>query len=184
MASRSYDQSQLLCWLAAATFLSVGVAVICQIVISHAPPIRWLHTPSVLLYEPSLCRLIHGLMKKLFLQLIGEFKHLGSTIVYANYNKIIVCTKKRRYLYSNWLSVTVLIYQDWRRMCLCSVHPGEYPFEGVIPVPHHWTYCLLDLPHVDGSGDVLTWSAATMTTMLSSDRLITEVLEGNCLRAL
>ena len=35
-------------------------------------------------------------MNKLFLHLIGEFRRLGSTIVYANFNKIIVCTKKKK----------------------------------------------------------------------------------------
>ncbi len=34
-------------------------------------------------------------MKKLFMQLIGEFKRLGSTIVYADFSKIVVCTKKK-----------------------------------------------------------------------------------------
>lgn len=34
-------------------------------------------------------------MKKLFLQLVAEFKRLGCTIVYANMNKIIICSKKR-----------------------------------------------------------------------------------------
>lgn len=33
-------------------------------------------------------------MKKLFLQLVAEFKRLGCVIVYANFNKIVVCTKK------------------------------------------------------------------------------------------
>lgn len=33
-------------------------------------------------------------MKKLFVQLIAEFKRLGSVIVFANFNKIIICTKK------------------------------------------------------------------------------------------
>jgi DNA polymerase epsilon subunit 1 len=34
-------------------------------------------------------------MKKLFLQLIAEFKRLGSQIVFANFNKIILSTKKK-----------------------------------------------------------------------------------------
>jgi DNA polymerase epsilon subunit 1 len=29
-------------------------------------------------------------------QLIAEFQRLGSVIVYANFNRLIVCTKKRR----------------------------------------------------------------------------------------
>eukprot|EP00794_Sanderia_malayensis_P002850 gene2850-3296_t len=57
---------------------------------------RWLRSPTALLYDPAMCRLVHGLMKKLFMQLIAEFKKLGSTIVFANFNKIILCTKKKR----------------------------------------------------------------------------------------
>eukprot|EP00731_Ephydatia_muelleri_P013509 Em0007g819a len=57
---------------------------------------RWIRSPSSLLYEPGLCRIIHKLMKKLFMQLVGEFRRLGSTIVYADFSKIVVCTKKGR----------------------------------------------------------------------------------------
>jgi DNA polymerase epsilon subunit 1 len=39
--------------------------------------------------------MIHKLMKKMFLQLIGELKRLGSTIIYADFSKIVVCTKKK-----------------------------------------------------------------------------------------
>jgi len=28
-------------------------------------------------------------------QLIAEFKRLGSTIIFANFNKIVICTKKK-----------------------------------------------------------------------------------------
>uniref|UniRef100_A0A0A9Y3R9 DNA polymerase epsilon catalytic subunit n=1 Tax=Lygus hesperus TaxID=30085 RepID=A0A0A9Y3R9_LYGHE len=56
---------------------------------------RWLRSPNALLYDPALRRTLHNLMKKLFMQLVAEFKRLGSTIVYANFNKIIICTKKR-----------------------------------------------------------------------------------------
>lgn len=34
-------------------------------------------------------------MKKLYIQLIAEFKTLGCMVVFANFNKIIVCTRKR-----------------------------------------------------------------------------------------
>ncbi|XP_019718434.1 DNA polymerase epsilon catalytic subunit A [Hippocampus comes] len=57
---------------------------------------RWLHSPSSLLYDPALHRTLHNMMKKVFLQLIAEFKRLGSTVVYGNFNRIILCTKKRR----------------------------------------------------------------------------------------
>uniref|UniRef100_A0A2K5KBR1 DNA polymerase epsilon catalytic subunit n=1 Tax=Colobus angolensis palliatus TaxID=336983 RepID=A0A2K5KBR1_COLAP len=56
---------------------------------------RWLRSPSSLLHDPALHRTLHNMMKKLFLQLIAEFKRLGSSVVYANFNRIILCTKKR-----------------------------------------------------------------------------------------
>ncbi|XP_071842244.1 DNA polymerase epsilon catalytic subunit A-like isoform X2 [Apostichopus japonicus] len=57
---------------------------------------RWLRSPSALLYDPALRRTLQNLMKKLFLHLIAEFKRLGSNIIQANFNRIILCTKKRR----------------------------------------------------------------------------------------
>nr|XP_040050680.1 LOW QUALITY PROTEIN: DNA polymerase epsilon catalytic subunit A [Gasterosteus aculeatus aculeatus] len=57
---------------------------------------RWLRSPSSLLYDPALHRTLHNMMKKVFLQLVSEFKRLGSTVVYGNFNRIMLCTKKRR----------------------------------------------------------------------------------------
>nr|XP_023689121.1 DNA polymerase epsilon catalytic subunit A [Paramormyrops kingsleyae]XP_023689122.1 DNA polymerase epsilon catalytic subunit A [Paramormyrops kingsleyae]XP_023689123.1 DNA polymerase epsilon catalytic subunit A [Paramormyrops kingsleyae] len=57
---------------------------------------RWLCSPSSLLYDPALHRTLHNMMKKVFLQLVAEFKRLGSSVVYGNFNRIILCTKKRR----------------------------------------------------------------------------------------
>ncbi|XP_029670196.1 DNA polymerase epsilon catalytic subunit A isoform X1 [Formica exsecta] len=56
---------------------------------------RWLRSSSALLYDPALRRTLHTYMKKLYIQLIAEFRTLGCIIVFANFNKIIVCTKKR-----------------------------------------------------------------------------------------
>ncbi|RZF46596.1 hypothetical protein LSTR_LSTR002928 [Laodelphax striatellus] len=55
---------------------------------------RWIRSPQAFLYDPALHRTLHNLMKKLFLQLVAEFKRLGSTVIYASFNKIILCTKK------------------------------------------------------------------------------------------
>ncbi|ESO90687.1 hypothetical protein LOTGIDRAFT_217825 [Lottia gigantea] len=57
---------------------------------------RWLRSPSSLLYDPALRRTLHNMMKKVFMQLIAEFKRLGSEIVYGNFNRLILCTKKRQ----------------------------------------------------------------------------------------
>uniref|UniRef100_A0A1B6LUL8 DNA polymerase epsilon catalytic subunit n=1 Tax=Graphocephala atropunctata TaxID=36148 RepID=A0A1B6LUL8_9HEMI len=56
---------------------------------------RWLRSPNALLYDPALRRTLHNLMKKLFIQLVSEFKRLGAVIVYANFSKLLLCTKKR-----------------------------------------------------------------------------------------
>ena len=48
---------------------------------------RWLRSPSSFLYDPALYRTLLNLMKKLFMQLIAEFKRLGATIVYASFAK-------------------------------------------------------------------------------------------------
>lgn len=55
---------------------------------------RWLKSPTSLLYDPALRRTLYSLMKKLFLMLVAEFKRLGSQIVYADFNRIILHTKK------------------------------------------------------------------------------------------
>ncbi|KAL4229089.1 hypothetical protein ACF0H5_012128 [Mactra antiquata] len=57
---------------------------------------RWLRSPNAMLYDPALRRTLHNMMKKVFMQLMGEFKRLGSNIVYANFNRVVLCTKKRR----------------------------------------------------------------------------------------
>ena len=56
---------------------------------------RWLRSPSSLLYDPALKKTLLQLMKKLFLQLVAEFRRLGAVVVYADFNKIILNTKKR-----------------------------------------------------------------------------------------
>ena len=57
---------------------------------------RWLRDPNSLLHDPALRRILHTLMNKLFLHLVAEFKRLGAVIVFANFNKIVICTKKKR----------------------------------------------------------------------------------------
>lgn len=55
---------------------------------------RWLTSGTALLYDPALQQLVYGLMRKVFLQLLGELKRLGATVVFANFNRIILTTNK------------------------------------------------------------------------------------------
>jgi DNA polymerase epsilon subunit 1 len=55
---------------------------------------RWLRSPTSKLYDPRLFRTVHNMIYKVFLQLMGEFRSLGATIVSACFNKVILCTGK------------------------------------------------------------------------------------------
>ncbi|TPX58573.1 DNA-directed DNA polymerase [Powellomyces hirtus] len=55
---------------------------------------RWLTSSSSRLFDPALFSLVHGLMRRIFVQLIAEFKRLGSKIVFATFDKIVLATSK------------------------------------------------------------------------------------------
>ncbi|KAI0700326.1 hypothetical protein BC835DRAFT_1412133 [Cytidiella melzeri] len=55
---------------------------------------RWISSTSSCLYEPSLHRFVHGLMRKTFIQMLAEFKRLGSQVVYADLSRILLVTSK------------------------------------------------------------------------------------------
>lgn len=56
---------------------------------------RWIRSTSSFLYDPALRRSLNILMKKLFLQIISEFKLLGVDVIYADFTRIIVNTGKK-----------------------------------------------------------------------------------------
>jgi DNA polymerase epsilon subunit 1 len=55
---------------------------------------RLVSSPSTLMHDAALHRAMHALMKKTFLQLLGELQRLGCTIVHATFHKITVSTNK------------------------------------------------------------------------------------------
>ncbi|ORX90877.1 putative DNA polymerase epsilon catalytic subunit A [Basidiobolus meristosporus CBS 931.73] len=55
---------------------------------------RWVMNTGSKLHDPCLYGLIHKMMQKVFVQLTGEFKRLGSKIVYASLSKVILATPK------------------------------------------------------------------------------------------
>lgn len=56
---------------------------------------RWLRSPNALLYDPALRRMLQNLMRKYFVQLLAEFQRLGATVIYADFGRIVLGTKKR-----------------------------------------------------------------------------------------
>ncbi|KAL7551487.1 hypothetical protein ACHAWF_014678 [Thalassiosira exigua] len=55
---------------------------------------RLISSPDALLNDPALHRTVHALMKTTFLRLLGELQRLGSTIVSANFHKVVIATNK------------------------------------------------------------------------------------------
>jgi DNA polymerase epsilon subunit 1 len=68
---------------------------------------RWVTSPSSALYDPALQKFIHGLMRKTFSQLLAELRRLGSDIIYADFNRIMLATSKpspgAAYAYGNYV---------------------------------------------------------------------------------
>jgi len=55
---------------------------------------RWISSSSSCMFEPALQRFLHGLMRKTLLQLLAEFKRLGTQVVYADLNRVFLLTSK------------------------------------------------------------------------------------------
>lgn len=57
----------------------------------------WLSSSNSKLYDPMLHRMVHKMMKKLFLQLVSKLKKLGCQVVHGDFQKLIVTTEKRSF---------------------------------------------------------------------------------------
>ncbi|BBN04847.1 DNA polymerase epsilon subunit 1 [Marchantia polymorpha subsp. ruderalis] len=55
---------------------------------------RWICSPQSKLHDPALQRVLHKVMQKVFALLLMELRKLGATIVFADFNKIIIATNK------------------------------------------------------------------------------------------
>ena len=55
---------------------------------------RWISTPTANMFDLGMQRFVHGLMKKTFIQMLAEFKRLGSNIIHANFNQLLLLTSK------------------------------------------------------------------------------------------
>ncbi|KAI0777686.1 hypothetical protein BD413DRAFT_707015 [Trametes elegans] len=55
---------------------------------------RWISSTASNMYDTSIHRFVHGLMRKTFIQMLAEFKRLGSHVVYADLSRILLVTSK------------------------------------------------------------------------------------------
>ena len=90
---------------------------------------RWLTSPSSKLYDPCMYALVHGLMKKVFLQLVAEFKRLGSRVVLGSFNKLTIVTSKasvgNAYAYGSWIIRHIQSKPLFLTITLAPIHYWE-----------------------------------------------------------
>ncbi|KAL1924531.1 uncharacterized protein VTP21DRAFT_4185 [Calcarisporiella thermophila] len=90
---------------------------------------RWLTSTSANMRDPALYSLVHGLMKKVFVQLVAEFKRLGARAVYANFNRLIFATTKptveSAHAYSRYIIKAIKTKAPFRELKLDFVQYWE-----------------------------------------------------------
>jgi len=71
---------------------------------------RWISSSASHMFDPNIHRFTHSLMRKTFIQMLAEFKRLGSHIVYADFSRIILATSKppgTAHAYANYITSAV-----------------------------------------------------------------------------
>ncbi|KAI0071613.1 DUF1744-domain-containing protein [Panus rudis PR-1116 ss-1] len=82
---------------------------------------RWISSTSSNLYDPSIHRFIHGLMRKTFIQMLAEFKRLGSHVVYADLSRILLVTSKppgTAHAYATYITTAVTSHELFQHVYL------------------------------------------------------------------
>ncbi len=82
---------------------------------------RWISSNASNLYEPSLHRFVHGLMRKTFIQMLAEFKRLGSHVVYADLSRILLVTSKppgTAHAYATYITTAVTSHELFQHVYL------------------------------------------------------------------
>ncbi|KAL4246754.1 DNA polymerase epsilon catalytic subunit [Abortiporus biennis] len=82
---------------------------------------RWISSSSSCLYDPSIHRFVHGLMRKTFIQMLAEFKRLGSHVVYADLSRILLVTSKppgTAHAYATYITTAVTSHELFQHVFL------------------------------------------------------------------
>ena len=82
---------------------------------------RWISSSASNLFDPSLHRFVHGLMRKTFIQLLAEFKRLGSHVVYADFSRILLATSKppgTAHAYATYITTAITSHELFQHIFL------------------------------------------------------------------
>ncbi|CAK5280026.1 unnamed protein product [Mycena citricolor] len=90
---------------------------------------RWISSSASHLHDPSIHRFVHRLMRKTFLQLLAEFKRLGSHVIYADFSRILLATSKppgTAYAYATYITTAVNSNELFQHIHLHTQHFYDY----------------------------------------------------------
>jgi DNA polymerase epsilon subunit 1 len=82
---------------------------------------RWISSSASYMYDPSIHRFVHGLMRKTFIQMLSEFKRLGSHVVYADFSRILLATSKppgTAHAYATYITTAVTSHELFQHVYL------------------------------------------------------------------
>jgi DNA polymerase epsilon subunit 1 len=92
---------------------------------------RWISSSVSHMYDSSIHRFIHGLMRKTFVQLLAEFKRLGSQVAYADFSRILLATSKppgTAYAYATYIISAVTSNELFQHVYLRTEHFYDFMF--------------------------------------------------------
>lgn len=90
---------------------------------------RWISSSGSQMYDPSIHRFVHGLMRKTFIQLLAEYKRLGSTVVYADFSRILLATSKppgTAHAYATYINTAVTSHELFEHIYLRTERFYDY----------------------------------------------------------
>lgn len=82
---------------------------------------RWISSNASHMYDPSIHRFVHGLMRKTFIQMLAEFKRLGSHVVYADLTRVLLVTSKppgTAHAYATYITTAVTSHELFQHVYL------------------------------------------------------------------
>lgn len=82
---------------------------------------RWISSSASRLYDPSLHKFVHGLMRKTFVQMLAEFKRLGAHVVHADFGSILLATSKppgTAHAYATYITTAVTSHELFQHVYL------------------------------------------------------------------
>ncbi|KAF8625679.1 hypothetical protein AX15_005255 [Amanita polypyramis BW_CC] len=82
---------------------------------------RWISSNMSCMYDPNMHYFILGLMRKTFIQLLAEFKRLGSQVVYADFSRILLATSKppgTAHAYATYITTAVTAHELFQHVYL------------------------------------------------------------------